>query len=325
MSLTARLTSRSTLHYTGGADLGLDRPAHIRGGSSLAWVAGRIALIQDDANFVALIDPWSGDATAITLPPGITGVRQFDDVRGNKKYRLDLEACVAIESATGPMLLAFGSGSSTRREHVLLIEGVDQPAVVVTLVPAARFYDALRNVQAFSGSALNLEGALRQGARLRLFSRGNGAPAEGMLPINAACSVNLEQLLSHLGNPEFTEPPAPTDIARYDLGTLGGIPLGFTDAMAWHDSVLYTAAAEASPDAIRDGPVTGSVIGVIDSDGSTRWAPITGPAGEMVRVKAEGLVADPGSESRLFVVLDPDDPAAPSELCTVELAGEWLG
>jgi hypothetical protein len=323
LTLTARLTSRRALHYAGGADAGLDRPAHIRGGSSLAWIGGRIALIQDDANFLALIDPVSRHAAAITLPPGEADVRQFDDVRGNKKHRLDLEACVAVEEPKGTTLLAFGSGSSRRREYVLLVEGFDRAVPDVSLVEAPRFYRSLRSVPAFCGSDLNLEGAMQVGNRLRLFSRGNGAPADGVLPVNATCEVDLGRLLAHLRDPGGTDPPWPTGITRYALGALDGVPLGFTDAMAWHGSVLYSAAAEASPDVTRDGPVSGSVIGVIDTDGSTRWAPITDGSGELLRVKAEGLVADPGSAMHILVVLDADDPASPSELCTVELAGPW--
>jgi len=324
LSLTARITSRRMLRYADGADLPLDRPAHIRGGSSLAWIAGGIALIQDDANFLAIVDSESGLARGITLPAGNAGARQFDEVRGNKKYRLDLEACVAVERKTGAMLLAFGSGSTMRREHVLLVKGFDQTAPDVTLFLAPRWYRSLRNVPEFCGSELNLEGALQAGGRLRLFSRGNGAPADGVLPVNAACSVDLELLLGHLRSPEVVDPPEPIGMSRYELGVLDGVPLGFTDVMVWHDSVLYSAAAEASPDSVRDGPVAGSAIGVIDADGSTRWAPITDESDELLRVKAEGLVADPTSASRLFIVLDADDPAAPSELCTVELEGPWV-
>lgn len=323
MTLIARLTSHRPLHYVDGADPALDRPAYLRGGSSLAWIAGRIALIQDDASFLAIVDPASGHARGIPLPAGKAGARQFDDLRGNKKYRLDLEACVAVERVTGTLLLAFGSGSTRRREHVLMVEGLERAVPLVTLREAPRFYRSLREASGFCGSELNLEGVLQTGDRLRLFSRGNGAPAGGVLPVDSACSVDLEQLLAHLQAPESTGSPRPTDITRYDLGVLDGVPLGFTDAMAWYDSVLYTAAAEASPDAVGDGPVAGSAVGVIDADTSTRWAPIIDESGTLLRVKAEGLVADPASESRLFVVLDADDPAAPSELCTVKLEGPW--
>lgn len=322
MSLTARLTSRRTLHYTDGADLALDRPAHIRGGSSLAWIAGHVALIQDDANFVAMVDPSSGAARAITLPPGDAGMRQFDDLRGNKKHRLDLEACAAVEEPGGTILLALGSGSSSTREHVLVVEGFDRPVPDVKLVAARRWYQSLRQT-AFSGSGLNLEGALQAGNRLRLYSRGNGAPIDGIVPVNAACSVDLPELLAYLRNPTAGNVPVPGDVARYELGAIDGIPLGFTDAMPWRGSVLYSAAAEASPDSVRDGPVSGSAIGVIDAGGSTRWAPITDQSGEVLRVKVEGLVEDPARDVHLFVVLDADDPAAASELCTVELSGSW--
>ena len=318
---TARLTSRRALYYTEGADPVLDRPAFIRGGSSLAWIGGRIALVQDDANFLALIDPRTGGAIGLTLPSGKGGFRQFDDLRGNKKHRMDLEACVAVERDGRTILMAFGSGSSRKRDSVLIVEGFEAALPLVTLVEAAPFYRSLRAATDFCGSGLNLEGALQSGDRLRLFSRGNGAPAEGLLPVNAACSVDLEELIGHLLHPDSVDPPRLTDIARYELGDLGGVPLGFTDAMRWENGVLYTAAAEASPDAIRDGPVFGSSIGTIEADGSTRWAPITDALGEIVPAKAEGLVADPDSSSRLYVVLDADDPAAPSELCTVEIAG----
>ena len=323
MTLTARTTSSRPLHYADGADPALDRPAYLRGGSSLAWIAGRIALIQDDANFLAIVDPESGLARGIPLPAGKGGARQFDERRGNKKYRLDLEACVAVERVSGTLLLAFGSGSTGRREHVLMVEGLDQAAPLVTLLQAPRFYKALREASGFCGSELNLEGVLQAGDQLRFFSRGNGAPAAGIIPVDSACSMDLEPLLAHLRAPESADPPGPADITRYDLGALEGVPLGFTDAMAWHGSVLYTAAAEASPDAVRDGPVAGSAVGVIDADASTRWAPITDPSGALLRIKAEGLVADPASASQIFVVLDADDPAVPSELCTVTLEGPW--
>ena len=82
------------------------------------------------------------------------------------------------------------------------------------------------------------------------------------------------------------------------------------------------ATAEISPDATQDGPVTGSAVGVIDA-GTVRWAPITDTRGELLVVKVEGVATIPGSPSGLYIILDSDDPAAPSELCRVELTGPW--
>jgi hypothetical protein len=45
--------SRAPLRYDEGADRSLDRLEHVRAGSSLAWVPGGIAVVQDDANFLS--------------------------------------------------------------------------------------------------------------------------------------------------------------------------------------------------------------------------------------------------------------------------------
>jgi hypothetical protein len=54
-------------------------------------------LIQDDANFVAFLEDGGESVHSISLPAGTGGHRQFDDRRGNKAHKLDLEACVSVE------------------------------------------------------------------------------------------------------------------------------------------------------------------------------------------------------------------------------------
>ena len=56
--------------YRDGPDRSLDRPAHVRAGSGLSWIGDRLVLVQDDANFVAVVDPATGFAESITLPAG---------------------------------------------------------------------------------------------------------------------------------------------------------------------------------------------------------------------------------------------------------------
>ncbi len=99
-----------------------DRPAHVRAGSSLSWLGDKLALIQDDANFLVLIDPESLTVEAITLVAGEAGARQFDDLRGNKRFKLDLEACTTVATPKGDLFLAFGSGSTAQREKILIVE-----------------------------------------------------------------------------------------------------------------------------------------------------------------------------------------------------------
>ena len=320
--LEAVVESRMPLHYAEGADAALDRPAAVRSASSLAWVPGGVAVVQDDANFIGVFDPNGARTRAIALPPGHEGLRLFDDHRGNKAHKLDLEACVAVEHAGDTLLLALGSGSTPRREQAVLVRGWATGSPTVECVHLPQLYDALRAQRAFSGSELNVEGAIVVGDRLRLFGRGNGAPRDGILPVNATCELDWTRFLAHVLDPAREPVPPLAAVVRYDLGTLEGVPLGFTDATIWRDGTLYSAAAEESPDAVRDGRVAGSVIGVIDRAGA-RWAPLVEPSGRMFDGKVEGVVASRDATDRLLVVVDADDPGASSMLCTVRLRGDW--
>ncbi len=322
-SLRAVVHSRQPLHYAEGADALLDRPGHVRAASSMAWLNDVIALVQDDANFVALVDPGSGSARAIALPAGEGGLRQFDDGRGNKKYKLDLEACAAIDTSSGPLLLALGSGSKKRRRTILTVDGWRADAPGLTLTDATTLYERLERESAFAGSDMNIEGALVVGDQLRLFGRGNGKAQNGLLPLNATCELSLDALLAYLHTGGLADPPAPTRAHQYDLGVLGGITLGFTDAARFGADVLFSAAAEASADASADGLVGGSVLGVIDVRGRVRYTELCDADGHPFREKVEGLVLARDGRSRALIVIDPDDASRPAELCEVELRGAW--
>lgn len=312
-ALTARVVRSVRLLYAEGAYAPLDRPAHVRSASGIVRVGGRIAVIQDDANFVALIDPETGFAHAITLPAGEDGRRQFDDVRGNKRFKLDLECCVAVDDT----LVAFGSGSTPVREKILTVRGIGSEEPEIRVADASALYAALRARPEFAGSELNVEGAAVTGGTLRLFNRGNGAPREGLRPVNASCDLDLAAVLAWLDDP-CASPPTPAAIRQYALGDIGGLPLTFTDAAALGGSILYSAAAEDSPDATRDGPVAGAAIGIIAGD-SVRFGQVMGMDGRPYTGKIEGIL--PTSPDRLLAVVDPDDPVLPSVLLEIALGG----
>ncbi len=298
----------------------------------MAWVGDRIALVQDDANFIALVDPVSGHADAITLPAGKDDARTFDVVRGNKKHKLDLEAMTRVPMASGTMLVAFGSGSKKRRENVLTLRFAGrEPRAVhdhLALVPLPDLYAALRAEHRFAGSEMNIEGALYLDGKIRLFGRGNGEARDDRHPLDATCDINWRQLAAHITNPHADTVPAITRITQYALGDVDGVAFGFTDAIrADRTTVLYSAAAEASKDAESDGEVGGSALGVIPNDrrNGPRWAPVLDETGVPFTGKIEGVVLDPSDASRALVVVDVDDHTCPSELCEVVLSGPWLG
>ena len=115
---------------------------------------------------------------------------------------------------------------------------------------------------------LNLEGAAVCGDRLRLLQRG-GAAGE-----NVVVELVLADVLACLeaGRPVAAEPVGFTRVA---LGTLRGVPLGFTDASPLAGGrLVFTAAAEATDDP-ADGAAAGSVVGAgtwaASSRGSRSW------------------------------------------------------
>jgi hypothetical protein len=300
------IRSRRQLLYRAGADPSVDRPAHVRAASGVARWGARLAIVQDDTSILALVE--GEEVHALPLPHEVEGARQFDDVRGNKKHKLDLEACVTL----GDTLIGFGSGSSPARERLLVLRG-NQPRIV----DASSLYAMLRARVDFSGSELNVEGATRVGDRVRLFQRGNGAPRGDLRPVDATGELSIDALLAFVdGGPT----PELQRVVRWDLGVLpspeGPVRLGFTDATTHEGAVFFLAAAEASPDAVRDGPCAGVALGIIDPDGA-RMARIRD-----FDLKAEGLAFDGPREGVL--VVDRDDPAAPAELCRFDLIGPWL-
>jgi hypothetical protein len=311
-TLSARIVRSVPLLYADGADDSLDRPAHVRSASGITRVAGCIAVVQDDASFVAVVDAATGLARAITLPAGEGGLRQFDDLRGNKRFKLDLESCVTVDDENGrEMLLAFGSGSLPARERIVLVRAVGSDDADARVIDASALYAGFHAATDFSGSELNVEGATVVGGALRLFNRGNGAPRGELRPVNASCDLDLAALLAWLRDPGTAPPPQPRDVVQYDLGAIAGVPLTVTDAATLGGAVLYSAAAEASPDATRDGPVAGCAIGIIAGN-SARYCEVEGIDGGPYPGKIEGIL--PLAPDRLLAVVDPDDPRVPSVL-----------
>ena len=293
-ALGVRIVATRELRYTTPAAAADDRPAHVRAASGLVHAGGRLVVIQDDAAFVATVA--ADEVAAIALPRGAGGRRRFELACGNKHEKLDLESCVAVDGA----LWAFGSGSTPAREHVAVID--DRPRTI----GAAPLY---RRIRDYLG-AINLEGAAAVGDELWLFHRGNTGPADrGPAVIRFARGAVAGWLHGRAALPEVI------GTQSFDLGAIGSVRFGFTDAVVVGARVYFLGVAEDSPDAIADGQVLGARLGVIAGDG-VRVA-------DVGAFKAEGLAFDPADARRAWIVIDPDDVAAPAQLCELELQGPW--
>jgi hypothetical protein len=321
-SLIARIISSTPLLYDGGAIAELDRPAHVRAASGIVWVNNYFAIVQDDANFVAIVDSTRKKVTAVTLPAGDGGKRQFDDGRGNKKFKMDLESCVLISHEKQELLITFGSGSNPYREKIVVLRNLKH-TLQAEIYQASALYSDLRSAEEFAGSEMNIEGAVFLNGKIRLFNRGNGSSTEKLTPVNASCDIGWRDLYTYLMNLEG-KPPLIENIVCYNLGNLDDLPLGFTDATDCQGKLFFSAAAEDSPDAQTDGRIAGSVLGVIDGKNKIRWTELIDKAGNRFRGKVEGITFLESYNKRAFVVVDQDSPDEPSQLCEVELVGDWL-
>lgn len=333
-SLGARVVARTPLFYGRGADASVDRPAHVRAGSALARLgAGTFAVVQDDASFVAVLEgvgaggDEAGGALVVreVMLPSADGVRQFDEGRGNKHRKLDLEACLALDG--GALLVAFGSGSTAARERVVLVERPGADDARVSIVEARALYTRMRAEPVFCGSELNVEGAALAGDDVLFLQRGNGACVGDRVPVDATARVDRRALLAYLrGLALGTEAECPPlrDVVVWELGEAAGTRLTFTDAVARDQRWTgFVACAEASPDATRDGPVSGVSIGRLDDRARlAELAPVLDERGAPLLDKAEGIAFD-DDVRRAWLVVDRDDPSAPAELLELRLDEGW--
>lgn len=316
-SLSARILTRRALHY-GTPEI--DSGPHVRATSGVCWLGDELAMVQDDALFIALLNPKVGTVRAVPLPMRADGARLFDKERGNKAFKPDLEACISITFEGAPALLGFGSGSHENREALALVRSVGGSYhAELTALPA--LYAQLRALPGFLSNELNLEGAALLGDVVRLFQRSNGTLREGSSEAScASCDLSLSALLGHLRAPH-TPPPAMHNVQRYDLGSLDDARLTITDVSARADgALLFTASAERSPNAYDDGEVAGSALGIIDVRG-VRMCLLRDEHGNPTRDKAEGLTLFRDDPTRAYVVFDPDDHRLPASLAEVALSG----
>ena len=294
-SRAAALDELEPLHYERAAD-GL--PSHVRAASALRRFDNRLVVVQDDVLALAARDG-SGSVEPVLLPRHPSGRRVFDDTLGNKREKLDLEACVTLPDGS---LVAFGSGSSPVRERLVVWNGRDAPVVVA----APSLYRDVRAAVARGGARLNIEGAVVRGTRLLLMHRGNDARGA-----SAIAELDRDDFAAWLAN--GSRSPRVARVTTVDLGDIGGVPFGFTDAVALDDErVVVLACAEDTPSAVSDGPVLGCRVGLLDAEGIVT-ADVHDAAGRTL-LKLEGIERRPRSSIEFDVVADMDRPSAPAQI-----------
>ncbi|GHA86235.1 DUF6929 family protein [Cognatilysobacter bugurensis] len=275
---------------------------HISSASGLAIIGGWFYFVADDENHLIAVPADDVEAGVLQMLP-LGDERLPDDDAERKRRKKDLELVFDVPAgASAPrMLVAWGSGSRPSRDvgYVMALAADGSLEGSPGRVCLAPLHDLLRRHTA----ELNIEAGLVVGSELHLFSR-----ASAKAPSNGWFRIGLDAVIEFLlGDDGSSQVPA-VRFAELDLGRMGGVPLGISDATAREDGGwLLSASAEHTSDAYDDGKVEGSVLLACAQGGHITWrAQLDG------HHKVEGIAFD--GQGALWMTTDDDAPDVPSQL-----------
>jgi len=285
---------------------GEGRPAHLSAGSGIVRRGDFAYVIGDDEVFLAVFR-LSAAGEPGKLVRALAGELPLDH-GARKDAKPDLEALTVLPPFGGHpygALLGLGSGSAPGRDRgfVWALDAHGELRGEAREVDLSPLYGLLSE----SIDHLNVEGAAVMGDRLWLLQRGGSEDhAAGIV-----AELDLGDVMESLQRDHRLDRHELAAVRAYDLGTLEGVPLTFSDATPVADELLvFTASAEG-----EDGAIRGSVVGTLATDGDVRRLRTIDR-----RYKVEGVHAtiDTGVMDFLFVC-DQDDPDSPSPLLSAAM------
>lgn len=287
---------------------------HLPSASGVEIIGPTAYVVSDDAPFLYLLD-------AATLAPAgqvqLFETADFGTGRIPKSSKPDLESMAAITSPGGAAgLLLCGSGARPNREVGYFVGLPAAPGAeprFVQRLDLGPLYAQLRT-QLPPGTVLNLEATATTATELLLLQRSvGGGPA-------LLFGLPLAATLAHLFEPR-TPVPAVARVLSFELPVLDGYAAGFSGATFVDNQLVVTASVEAAPDAVADGAVLGSFVGVVDLAAQTAtFARLAWADGRACLGKVEGLAVRRTLESgRLELLLVTDDDLGGSTALVAEI------
>ncbi|SHM16698.1 DUF6929 family protein [Hymenobacter psychrotolerans] len=293
----------------------LDLP-NLPSASGVEILGETVYIIGDDS-------PYLYRFGANELQPGqaitLFDTAHFSSGRIPKAIKPDLECLTALTDArTGETgLLAFGSGATSAREGGFWVPIGSKPAAVTVYpVALAPLYARLRELLP-AGVTLNLEAAAASATELLLFQRTVGAQAG-----NFIYRLPLAATLDYLQHRQAQLPPVRAQ--HFSLPEIEGKPAGFSGASFHGGRLFVTASVEDTTDAVLDGAVLGSFVGVLNPDkpaaALASFALLQLPDGRPYRGKVESVaVRRTLAQGRYELLLVTDDDQGGSTAVLVEM------
>jgi len=229
--------------------------------SAVEVINGNIYIVGDDSSFLYVL---KYDLTVLAEVPLYQA--KAEDLTGNrilKKKKADLECITKLTINGYPHLLILGSGSKSPRRDVAFLVKLPTPynrkhlAWEISLI---KWYSFLRMNEEVTGpnGVLNFEAAATTDEYLYVFNREN----------NAALRFDLPEFIEFIqGHTDSV--PFPTVIPT-ELPEIDGIRSGFSGADYFDNKLFFTAAAENTSNAIDDGAIMGSAVGILSFNGEEK-------------------------------------------------------
>ncbi|GAB3740019.1 hypothetical protein GCM10027594_20100 [Hymenobacter agri] len=266
-------------------------------------------VIGDDSPFLYLLD---AATLAVRSRVALFETDAFGTGRIPKATKPDLEAMTALTWPDGRAgVLVLGSGSTPARATGWFVPVSEQVPQRVDLSPLY----ALLSAQLPAGVALNLEAAATSATELLLFQRTVGRADAALLFV-----LPLAATLAFLAGTTGAQAPAAHQLV-FELPMLDGSPAGFSGATFVDGLLFVSASVENTADAVLDGAVLGSFIGVVDVvAGKATLARLAWADGRPYFGKVEGLaVRQQLAPGHFELLLVTDDDAGGSTAATAQL------
>lgn len=224
----------------------------VRAASGLVKVQNTFFIIADDELTLAAFNFESQPQARFF--PLLNGALPEDPIQ-RKKLKPDWESLVQLDLNGHKVILAIPSGSTIHRIKGAYLDNNS----VAREVDFSKIYAELSK----SIPELNIEGACIIENKLKLFQRGNGAAGK-----NAIIDLDLNGVCEDIQKNESLSPLRIQSIKDYELGSLNGYKLDFTDACTVEDKIWFLAVAENSSSTYEDGQYYGAILGCLDSSGN---------------------------------------------------------
>ncbi|MCX2739445.1 DUF6929 family protein [Pontibacter anaerobius] len=285
--------------------------------SGLEYVQGAFYVLGDDSPYLYQLN----EKYELVQQYPLFNSTKMVNGRIPKAEKPDLESMAHLTYGRDDMLLLLGSGAAKARNKGYLVNLTDN--LKVRELDLSRFYTFLKQVLRLeSEGQLNLEGFAMDAVYTYLLQRPLGAGTNTLLRME---TDEFKDFILREG-----EIPA-VAVYHFELPHVGQIRSGFSGAFAMEGRLFFTASVEETPNAIEDGEILGSFIGLINlrtlpfaSDAANPLqvpvVKLTNEDGSAYLGKAESLVVLKGEEADQYkVVVVSDDDKGHSELLEVQL------